>query len=267
MVFGMGRVRWLWLIAAGIAALAFVFAACGDDDGGGDGASAEEIAAVEDVIRQTFGASGAESEYFFAHVTDNLISSVLFSTREDCMANADECIGEPVPPQSVTDTAIDGDTATSVATADFGTFEVGLIREEEVWKVDSLRAVSDDVPEGAAIVDLGLTEFAFTFDEAAIPADGNFGFHVTNDGEQAHEVGVASIDPDVDLMEAIAALGEDEEPVGFKLFIQPGQEVDMAFAAPLEPGRYAMVCFFPDTDDPEGTPHVEKGMVAEFTIE
>jgi hypothetical protein len=41
----------------------------------------------------------------------------------------------------------------------------------------------------------------------------------------------------------------------------------MAFEAPLEPGRYALVCFFPDTDDPEMTPHAEKGMASEFTVE
>jgi hypothetical protein len=57
-------------------------------------------------------------------------------------------------------------------------------------------------------------------------------------------------------------------PIALKVFIRPGQEdVDIAFAEPLAPGKYALVCFFPDTDDPEFTAHVEKGMLAEFTVQ
>jgi hypothetical protein len=240
--------------------------ACSDDDGDGE-PSAEEIAAVEDVLRQVFESGPDNAEFALAHVTDNLIQTVLFSTREDCTANAEECIGDPSALESVSDTTIDGDTATSTAVADFGTFTVGMVREDDVWKVDSLSAASDTVPEGATLVDLGLSEFAFIFDEATIPAGGNFAFHVSNDGAQPHEVIVAGVPPDVPLEEALGSVGEDEPPVGFKVFIQPGQEVDMAFEAPLAPGRYALVCFFPDVTDPEQTAHAEKGMVNEFTVE
>jgi hypothetical protein len=41
----------------------------------------------------------------------------------------------------------------------------------------------------------------------------------------------------------------------------------MAFEAPLAPGKYALVCFFPDTSDPNFTAHIEKGMLAEFEVE
>jgi hypothetical protein len=55
--------------------------------------------------------------------------------------------------------------------------------------------------------------------------------------------------------------------VAFKVFLMPGQEdVDMAFNAPLAPGKYALVCFFPDTADPEFLPHIEKGMIATFIV-
>jgi hypothetical protein len=52
-----------------------------------------------------------------------------------------------------------------------------------------------------------------------------------------------------------------------KVFIRPGQVVDMAFGGSLEPGQYALVCFLPDTSDPEFTAHIDKGMFAEFTVE
>lgn len=262
------RISWLWK-SAGLALVGMLIAvggaACGD---GGDGkASAEEIAAVEDVINQLSNSTGENAEYVFGHVTDNFLESVFFSSREDCQANAADCIGEPSPAQTFLNTEIAGDTATSTVTLDFGTVEIGLVRQDDVWMADSLQATSDEVPEGAASVDLGLSEFAFTLDDADIPADGNFVFHATNNGAQAHEIIVAPIPADVPLEDTLEGIGEDQPPAGLKIFIRPGQELDMAFDAPLTPGRYALVCFFPDTSDPEGTPHAEKGMLGEFTIE
>jgi hypothetical protein len=247
--------------------LSFFLFACG---GGDDKPSAEEIQEVEDVARQLFESGGSDADFVFAHVTDNLIENVFFSTREDCQANAVECIGDPSTVESIADTDISGDTATATVTVDFGTFVFGLVREDDVWKGDSLSAASDELPEGAAAVDLSLVEFAFDFSSADIPADGNFGFAVTNDGEQVHEVILQKVPEDLDLEEAIAA---EEPPAGvedvaFKVFITPGQEVNMVLGdAPLEPGRYALICFFPDSTDPEGPPHAFKGMLSEFTIE
>jgi len=262
--------RWLVLpvvlLIAGLGLFAF---ACDDDDDGG-GASQEEIQEVEDLVRQLFGTDPtdqAAADFAFEHVTDNLIENVFFSTREECMANAVDCLGEPVPVESVSNTAIDGDTASTEVIAEFGAFQAGLVREDDVWKADSLQALSDELPEGAVAVDLSLTEFAFTLDAAQIPAAGSdWGFHVSNDGDQVHEAAVAAIPDDVTLEEALE-LDLEAAVVGLKLYIAPGQEVDMAFDQPLEAGRYMLVCFFPDTDDPEGTPHAFKGMLSEFTIE
>jgi len=43
---------------------------------------------------------------------------------------------------------------------------------------------------------------------------------------------------------------------------QPG-DVGYAGLEGLEPGTYTLVCF---VDEPEGVPHVVRGMVAEFTV-
>jgi hypothetical protein len=48
--------------------------------------------------------------------------------------------------------------------------------------------------------------------------------------------------------------------------VAPGAKLTVALAEPLASGRYALVCFLPDTDEgEEGTPHAFKGMLAEFT--
>jgi heme/copper-type cytochrome/quinol oxidase subunit 2 len=246
-------------------ALGLLLAACGDDD---EGASAEEIQSVEDIVTQVFESSPDDADFLFEHVTDNLLETVFFTSREDCAANAEECIGEPSAVESISGTAIDGDTATTTVVSDFGPSEVGLVRADGVWMVDSLQAGSDELPEGVVSIDLTLAEFAFVFDDAEIPSDGNIAFHASNMGVQAHEVVVIDIPEGTELEEAIESVGAEEvPPLGFKVYIQPGQKVDMAPDAPLEPGHYALICFFPDTSDPEFAPHIEKGMVKEFAIE
>ena len=229
--------------------------------------SEEDLREVEEITRQVVESDGSNADFVFAHVTDNLIRTVLFATRQDCMAAPAECIGEPASILSMSDTDIDGETATTVAVSSFGTFEIGLVREAGDWLVDSLVAASDEVPSGATSVDLRLAEFSFEFDSAQIPGDGNLVFRVRNAGAQMHEVAVVAIRDGQTLELALEQVfAEEVPPVGLKVFIAPGQTVDMAFESPLPPGKYALVCFFPDVEDPEFTEHFQKGMVAEFDV-
>ncbi len=251
-----------WLLA-GLAAtsLALAGVACGDDE-----PSEEDLRQVEDTATRALQATPDDAEFFFDHVTDNLIETVLFSSREDCSANPGECIGEPATVQGVKDTTIDGDKASTTVTADFGTFVLDLVKDGGDWKVDAMKATSDEVPDGAKVVDMSLKDFAFEFKAADIPSNGNVAFRLKNDGKQAHEVIVFSLPADGTIEEALENAEQSGPPAGMKVFVQPGQEVDMAFAQPLAAGRYALLCFFPDTSDPEGTPHMAKGMVSEFSV-
>lgn len=242
---------------------AVVAVACDDDE-----ATAEELQEVEGIAKETIESDGSNAEFFFAHVTDNVIEGVLFSTRDECQAAPAECIGEPLAIETISATEIDGDSASTVATTELGDFDVGLIREDGVWKVDSFVAASDEIPDGATVVDLDLDDFAFVFDPDKIPDDGNLAFRATNVGDQAHEVVVIGIPGGSTFEEALEAVGAEEvPPLAAKIFILPGQQVNMAFDPPLAPGNYGLVCFFPDVQDPEFTAHFEKGMFAEFTIE
>ncbi|MGK2965572.1 MAG: hypothetical protein ACSLFM_08185 [Tepidiformaceae bacterium] len=259
------RARTLRRLTLGLAvtgSLAILGMACSDDE-----ASPEEIKEVEDTVATLFASGPDEADYVFAHTTDNMFKTVFFTTREDCEADTEACLGEPSELTSVTETEIEGDEATTRAEVEFGVFEVALVRDDDVWKVDTMRAISDDIADDTEEVDLKLVDFGFEFDADDIPEDGNFAFVIENEGDQPHEVVMFAVDAEGDLAEAIENTPEGP-PAGFKLFIQSDQkDVGMAFEAPLEPGRYALVCFFPDIEDPEGTPHMAKGMLAEFTIE
>lgn len=259
-----GAVGWLPVFLGGLLIMSAA-TACDDDD---DGPSAEDLREVEDIVRQGFQSTGETAEFFFAHVTDNLLATVFFASREECMAAPNECIGEPSAVESISRTTIDGETATTEVAADFGTFTVGLLREDDTWKLDSLQPVSDEVPASVAKVPLVLTEFGFGFDPGDIPSSGNFAFEVNNAGEQAHEVVVVPMLPGAGVEESLEpVLAEETPPLALKVFIAPGQKLDLAFDEPLEPGEYILVCFFPDIEDPEFTAHVEKGMVSTFTVE
>ncbi len=249
----------------GISLIAGAATACDDDDEPSD----EDVQAIENTIRTVAEAVPGEAEAVFAAATDNLLATVYFATKDECRANAEECIGEPSVVESISEVDVDGDRATATVARDFGTFNVGLIREGDRWLMDSLEAASDELPEGADAVDLELVDFAFRFDPEDIPSDGNFAFRIQNTGEQSHEVVLIAVPSGASVEEAVEAVAAEEvPPLGLKVYIRPGQEdLNMAFEAPLEPGNYALVCFFPDTTDPEFAAHVEKGMLAEFAIE
>ena len=275
----MKKYVWLLLLAT-LAASLMAFAACSDDDdededGGGDTSptpNAEEIAAIEQLVTDLVEGDPtqqADVDFFFERVTDDLLESFFQTTREECMANAEECIGEPGVVESVGSTTVSGGEASTDVTADFGNYTFVLVLDGEVWKVDQLNAISPEVPAGVTAVDLQLNEFAFGFNRSDIE-DGNFAFAAENIGEQNHQVIVVGIDEGVVLDDALQYEGDGDIPglseVAFTGPILPGEEYNVVFEEPLGPGRYALLCFFPDTDDPEETPHVFKGMKAEFEV-
>jgi hypothetical protein len=143
-----------------------------------------------------------------------------------------------------------------------------------------------------------MNEFDFGFRDSDI-VDNNFAFAVDNVGAQEHEFTLFKVGPEFD-PEAIAQMfsqpadegaeeappaegeegpapgegdaGQEEElPPGIEEFIShhdfpPGEAKNVVFIDPLVPGEYAMVCCYPDTDDPAMTPHCGKGMIREFTV-
>ncbi|HWO93767.1 MAG TPA: hypothetical protein VNL92_03295, partial [Dehalococcoidia bacterium] len=163
---------------------------------------------------------------------------------------------------------IEGDSATLTLEGDGITFGVGLIKDGDEWKADRLFVPNDDIPSGTEVVEIGLAEFAFNGDlESPAVTSGDFAFHVTNEGQQPHELVLVALPEGRPIEELVQDESFQPEPILVRTTYEPGDESDVALPAPLEPGRYGLVCFLPDTDDPEGTPHAFKGMVAEFTVE
>jgi hypothetical protein len=119
-----------------------------------------------------------------------------------------------------------------------------------------------EVEPGAVRVDVTAVEF--TFELAGPVAAGRTSFVVTNEGAQAHYLGVAQLAEGATIDDVLAA----DDPTGVI-----AAEWDTGLAAAggdeevvtldLEPGEYAMLCFLPDAD---GTPHAFQGMAVPFTV-
>jgi hypothetical protein len=253
----------------GVAAVLSVVVACGDDDGGGSDEEKQELADLAVALAAASPDDQAQVDNWLAHVTDTFIGIFFPGDRAECEASVEECIGEPLsnPAVDTGSVEIDGDSATLLLTSDEGDFGMTLVNDEDVWKADTLFVPDDEVPEGTEVVELELIEFAFDGDlESDAVKSGDFALHVVNAGEQPHELVIVKI-PEGQTLDDVLNSEEQPEIVTVKLPYLAGDESDVAFDAPLEAGAYGMVCFFPDTEDPEGTPHAFLGMTAEFTVE
>ena len=264
--------KWrLPMLAASVLAIAGL-AACGGDGGGEDAEAAE---AVVRSAAERYNARDADG--FYALFTDKGLKELFGPEAPPDINEAKQAfrgfIGEDPLTVRELDAEVDDDTATveamteSGGTLDGETFT--LIKSGNDWKIDGYRdySVSPDVPDGYTEVDLALKDFSFDLDPADVKT-GKLAFVSKNEGKQPHEVVFVKLGEGVNLQQALQSEGPPEgiELLG-RIEQQPdGDEYNMVMLRDVTAGRYALVCFFPDTSDPQQTPHAFKGMVREFTV-
>lgn len=249
------------------------------DCGEGDQASEE----IEQTMRDAMAAwNGRNADTFLSFFTDNAISEIFGQgepiTRADAEAALPNFIGDPPLELHELTAESDGDTGSATVLWNSEPFlehiRFAMIQQDGAWKIDSQDYIDiEDVPADTTMIHVDVNEFAFgVADSDLVTANeqGLIGFEISNVGEQEHHFGLFRLPAEGDAQELLAA--EEEVPgldvAGFTDPIAPG-ETNRAwvFIEPLDPGRYAMVCFLPDTaEGAEGTPHAFKGMVHEFTI-
>ncbi len=283
------------VIAAGVLALAG-FSACGgddDDDTDGSPTSGATAAATEDSDDNGDGAeieaavlaaydawNAKDIDGLLAIFTEKGVNDVFELDEGTTIAvfreQLPEFIGEPpITSEGFENTEVDGASAsTDVAEVQgilLANVQYLLIDDAGVWKIDGQEEIETAVPDGTTLVHVDLNEFAFGVNTNEIAdAPGAIAFEAGNVGEQEHELGLARIPADA-VVEDLLRIEEDVP--GFEFIggvgpIAAGDTTNMVFTEALEPGRYLMVCFLPDTTaGPEGEPHAFLGMYSEFTIE
>ena len=286
---------WMMPLCASLAVVAFAIgaAACSDDkkDAGSTAAATAaptatanpDAAAIEKTVRDAVAAWNAkDAAAFLPFFTDKGVSEIFGggepATREEIAAELPGFIGDP---------PIELRELTGTASGDAGSADVlrvmdpfleqirhAMVRQAGAWKIDGEDYVDvKNVPSGTTMINVDESEFAFGVAPADITsanAKGPIGFDIKNVGSQPHELVLVKLPAEGDVQTLLKTEGDVPglDFVGVTDDIAPGAS-NRAFVLvkPLEAGRYALVCFLPDTTEgPEGTPHAFKGMVNEFRI-
>ena len=137
-----------------------------------------------------------------------------------------------------------------------------MIEDGGYFKIDEFRSLP--IEGATATVDVSMVDYEFQMSQNTAPAGGVVAFNVANNGQYPHEFVVLQLPEGATIEQAFAGeVPEDQiEFYGFA-FAPPGGQSVLGLTG-LEAGTYTIVCF---VDEPEGIPHVARGMIAEFTVE
>jgi len=118
----------------------------------------------------------------------------------------------------------------------------------------------------AATLTITMTDFAFALSQPVMA--GMHTLQVKNVGNQPHEVVVVKLDDGKTVKDFGAAFAPDASgpPPGQAMGGLVGIEEGATgyFTGQFEPGRYGLICFFPDSTT--GAMHFTKGMMLDFTV-
>lgn len=270
------------------AALALLVGACGDDADKSDAA-----ADVEETVRGAVAAENAkDADTFLALWTDKGLEEYDVGSRSDVRSGNSENFGtDTVEILRISDTKVDGDTATTTVDATVGEAQIvpvvnqvsfSLVKKDSAWLLDGFDFRGGPAPgSGVKTVKITAQEYAFSLESTQLSPNTAFSF--VNLGQEAHEITLFKAPDEVDLMTAKAALegvdGQSLEniPVGYRVdhvsFAEPGETQPVTFKDALPDGKYVLACYIPEGGlgdegpvNPEGKPHIQVGMISLFTI-
>ena len=273
-------------LAAVLIGSALVLGCSSDDDDGGNGGSAneltaiagddsEEARAVESTIRSAVDAyTSANTDQFLSYWTDEGLRNEFDASRDDIRsAGAEFFGGPPIELGEFENVEVDEDSATAEFEFVFGAVvqpqRYSLVQEGTSWKINDTESMDAEIPDDATEVEMDLDEFSFEFDTSAVKR--NVAFSVDNVGDQPHEAVLLKIPAGYTVEQLLQAdpstLPAGVEIIGFAGPFEPGDDGTMVFSDPIAAGTYMFVCFIPDTEDPEETPHAAKGMATTFNVQ
>lgn len=254
-----------------------------------DSSRADDQLAIEETLNAIVEAEKAgDAEGFLDLVTDSGLEAFEYGSREEILAGTSGFGEDPAEAIEVGDPEIDGDTAVVSADIKAGLglyrLDMALVRDGDRWLVDGFEFLGSPPPgPDTSVVEIMAGDYAFTFDRAETTS-GDFAIKFINNGTNAHEMSLFEAPAEATVPEAQAALAnvdgsslenvpEPYQVVDHLTFAEPGQEMDFVFFDPLPPGHYFVACFIPegvrseaDFETATGKPHIQLGMIADFTV-
>jgi hypothetical protein len=133
----------------------------------------------------------------------------------------------------------------------------------------ALRVVEHIPAPPAFLGDIHIAMYEFEFVVVEPIRKGAHTFFVVNRGTQVHQLNLVRLEEDASAADVLAAYSRGTPAsspgklLGGMAGLEPGGRG--LFTASLEPGRYAMMCLFPNPTSHEN--HSAKGMVLQFSVE
>lgn len=153
------------------------------------------------------------------------------------------------------------------------------LKKDGSWLINGFEFKgSPPPPPGTDVVLVTALNYAFSVNKTT--AKRNVGFRFVNKTNEAHEITLFKTPKGLTIAGAKKALenvdGKELKaiPAGYQVshisYAEPGQTLDITFAAPLAAGDYVIVCYLPkggmdehgEPKDPKGAPHVKLGMIS-----
>lgn len=240
-----------------LVAVAVLMSGCGDDDqdesSEPDPSSSEDLAAYCQVAKDLNEADLPSAE-LLRQARDLAPAEIADDLDLAAGALLDAKDGDPA--SFIAIFAQDDVTEAAARIDAFGADRCGL-------EIDSPPVGDEGVESGSTEVDITSREYAFDVPEVTA---GRVTFVLTNEGKEAHFLGVARLLGDATVEDALQADDPDgeglTETLGTTGLAAPGGDEEY-LVTDLTPGRYALFCFLPSGD---GTPHAFLGMAQEVTV-
>jgi len=279
--------------------MALTFVACGDDpedaDGSADGerlTRTEFVAAMNDLCKERDAAADpllGEGDFFAMEVgaevwpkltpiVEEFIDGVaeLNPPADAAELHADYIEGGEAIKGAIEDAAAAADEreqrAYSKALAaifldiDHGDARIAEYGADECHDPDEALPQSEEPDPDATIVEIKADEYSFIVPEGITA--GRTAFAMENIGDELHVFGFGRLKDGVTFAELRAQIDSGEEPDAFvedseRITGVAGPDGRATTNAELIPGSYVAYCFLPA---PDGTSHMELGMLVEFTV-
>ena len=251
-----------------ILAIGFVTIACSM----GEVTSGPAVDEVTKALNEELAAEkSGNADAYLAHVTDKWLKMMGY-TREK--VKADPSLFQSDDPITIEQVRVRGDKASVDITGIEGGLDyqpyVNVVKQDGTWKLDEIHIKSPaSIPSGAKTAKMDLADFSFAFNPKDITSQQVTVLRLDNKGKQPHMVGLLKLPANADFQ---ALLRSDQEMpgvefIGVAYLLNAGEKADVVVKEKLSSGRYAFVCYVPDLDDPESTPHAFKGMATDFKVD
>jgi uncharacterized cupredoxin-like copper-binding protein len=264
-------------VVIGLASMALLVAACGDDDE--DEGTTDTTAATEDTAA-TDDTGDAGGDFVIAPEDEEYCTiAIQLDEQEDFPTTEQLESIRAAAPEEISD-AIDTVVDAFQAAGDdpFAAFENPEVEaafdviepfEAEHCGLHSDEDDEDDQDEAltqpdpaAAQVAVTATDYAFALDPA--PSAGRTQFTMSNEGQERHVMYLFKLSEGRTVDDVLESEGEDGYDFDAESdSLAPGEE-GAVLTVDLTPGDWAMICYIPNAD---GTPHFMLGMQQEFTIQ